>query len=68
MVIADDSSVFVNDDEGIRIYFKVIKWYENATGAKLNKGKASILGIGNWKGRKNWPCSELKILENSCKI
>ena len=65
---ADDSTVLVNDDRGIRECFAVIHKYEIGTGAKLNKSKTSIFGIGDWKERVTWPVLGLKQIKNNCKI
>ena len=32
----------------------VLSKFENATGAKLNRGKTKIFGIGAWNGRIEW--------------
>ena len=54
---ADDTSVIVSNDKGIVECYKIIKKYENATGARLNLGKTSILGAGKWKDRVCWAIS-----------
>ena len=59
---ADDLTVIVTHDEGIRQCFNIIDRFEGATVAKLNKNKTSILGI------REWPILGLKSLENNCKI
>ena len=52
---ADDVSVFVDSDESILEVDNVIKQFERATGAELNRNKTSIMGIGLWKDRVIWP-------------
>ena len=65
---ADDSTVVVNSDEGIQESLHVVKGYELATGAKLNLEKTSIIGIGLWRNRTNWPVNGLKALTGRCEI
>ena len=65
---ADDSSVIINREQGITESFNIIKKYELATGARLNYKKTSIIGLGQWDGRLNWPVNGLKAVTSSCKI
>ena len=65
---ADDSTVIVNQEEGLIKCFEVIKTYEDASGAKLNWEKTSILGVGRWKAKSVWPIAGLKVLQDNCKI
>ena len=68
MGYADDSSVVLNSDVGIRDSFKVLHEYEIATGARLNFEKTSIFGLGKWKDRNIWPMSNLKVETKSCRV
>ena len=65
---ADDSTVYVNCDDGIVECFNVIHDFELATSALLNKSKTSIVGLGKWAGKRDWPVSGLRSLQDSCKI
>ena len=65
---ADDSSVVVTADQGIRDSFNVIKIYEMATGARLNYEKTCIFGMGKWRNRMTWPVKNVKVQLNNCKI
>ena len=64
---ADDSSVFVRELNSLIILSEIVMNFEFATGAKLNREKTKIMGLGNWKDRDRWPIDELKI-EKECKI
>ena len=65
---ADDSLMFITCDKALVECLNVIKDYENASGALLNRGKTSILGLSNWKDRIVWPVNGLNVLTNYCKI
>ena len=52
---ADDTNLFTINDSSIINVFNVIKKFEAATGALLNKGKTKIFGIGSWANRIEWP-------------
>ena len=65
---ADDSTFIINTDQGIIESLKVTEKYELASGARLNREKTSIIGLGNWNGRTNWPVTGLKVMTGSFKI
>ena len=64
---ADDSSVFVRELNSLIVLSEIVMNFEFATGAKLNREKTKIMGLGNWKDRDKWPLDWLKI-EKECKI
>ena len=49
MQYADDTELFVTDDESINQIFFELKCYENAAGAKVNVEKTEGLWLGSWK-------------------
>ena len=57
---ADDTNIFVDNDESFLSSFKVLNLFEKATNSKLNLRKTTVFGFGRWKGRINWPIQELK--------
>ena len=57
---ADDSSMLVLDDQSLVEIYKLIIYFEEATGSKLNRSKTNIFGLGNWKSRDNWPLNWLQ--------
>ena len=58
---ADDTTLFVKDDEGFIEIFDIIKKFEMATNSKINMRKTKLYGLGEWKERANWPIKGLKI-------
>jgi len=46
--LLDDVSILVTSKEDVRIIREAITCYEEATGAKLNNAKLSVLAVGNW--------------------
>ena len=56
---ADDTNLFTIDNESITNIFNVIKKFELATGAMLNKSKTKIYGLGVWNNKIEWPISWL---------
>ena len=55
MQYADDTELFVTDDESINQIFFELKCYKTATGAKVNVEKTEGLWPGSWKGRQDRP-------------
>ena len=53
---ADDTTVFSQSDSSIKSIFRLFRFYESASGAKLNLGKCKGLLIGSWKSRTALPC------------
>ena len=68
MQYADDTELFVTDDESINQIFFELKCYETATGAKVNVDKTEGLWPGSWKGRQDrpynckWTSDKVKVL------
>ena len=60
---ADDTSVFINDDDSLLEIFRIINYFEKATNSRTNISKTKIYGFGYWEGRRIWPMAELKIEE-----
>ena len=58
---ADDTSIFVKNDEGFVESFKIIENFGKATNSRLNIHKTKIYGFGLWGDRINWPIAEVKI-------
>ena len=58
---ADDTSIFVKNYESFIEVFRLINLFEKASNSKINLRKTKIYGFGNWKGRVNWPISDLKV-------
>ena len=52
---ADDTNFLLRDNNSILESMKTIEKFEKATGAKLNKDKTKIYGLGAWKERVEWP-------------
>ena len=52
---ADDTNIFVNNDQSFLEVFKILKHFEKATNSKLNIKKTTVYGFGEWKTRTNWP-------------
>ena len=58
MQYADDTELFVTDDESInQIFFKLI-CYETATGAEVNVKKIEGFWRGSWKERQDRSCMD----------
>ena len=65
---ADDTIIVIKSDKSIKESMKIIKDYEEATGAQLNYDKTSIMGLGLWKNRTTWPVEGMKIVLGCFKI
>ena len=52
---ADDMNVVITTLESLFELFNVLKKYESATNAKLNKSKTEALWVGKWKDRNDKP-------------
>ena len=64
---ADDTNLFTMDQESILNIFSIIRKFESATGAILNKNKTKIYGLGLWKNKVEWPIPWLTTSLNSFK-
>ena len=68
MQSADDTELFVTDDESINQIFFELKCYETASGVKVNVEKTEGLWLGLWKGRLDrpysckWTSDQVKVL------
>ena len=58
---ADDTTMFVQDDNSFLEVFRIINQFEKATNSILNISKTKLYGYGLWENRNNWPISNLKI-------
>ena len=58
---ADDTNIFVANDQSIIEALNLVKKFEKATGASLNINKTKVFGIGQWKGRTSWPISNVQV-------
>ena len=58
---ADDTNLFVCDDNSILEIFKIFNQFEKATNSKINIRKTKIYGYGKWANRRNWPIADLKV-------
>ncbi|PFX13549.1 Transposon TX1 uncharacterized 149 kDa protein [Stylophora pistillata] len=65
---ADDTSLILTSDDGIKAALEVYHQYERASGSKINFGKSKGLWLGGWRGRTDspvpfdWTPSKLKVL------
>ena len=57
---ADDTTVFINNDEGFIEVFNLISRFQRASNAKLNISKTKVYGFGSWSDRINWPIAGLQ--------
>ena len=64
---ADDSTIFICDEESLVTVFREVRRYEKATGAKLNTDKTKILGFSGWKNKSSWGLDWVKSV-NKTKI
>ena len=52
---ADDTTIAVTTDESIEEVFNIYDTFEEASGAKLNRGKSKGMWLGAWKSRNDTP-------------
>ena len=64
---ADDTNLFLRDNNSILEAMNILYKFEKATGAKLNREKTKIYGIGAWNGRVEWPLPWIKSSTQSIK-
>ena len=62
---ADDTNLFLRDNNSIIEAMNVISKFEKATGALLNKNKTKIYGIGAWNNKIEWPLPWLQSNSSS---
>uniref|UniRef100_A0A3Q2X2I3 Reverse transcriptase domain-containing protein n=1 Tax=Haplochromis burtoni TaxID=8153 RepID=A0A3Q2X2I3_HAPBU len=53
---ADDTILYLADDESLRGVIEILNDYEKATGSKINKEKTMYKYLGKWEGRKDNIC------------
>lgn len=53
---ADDTILYLADDDSLRGVIEILKAYEKATGSKINKEKTKYKYLGIWEGRKDNIC------------
>ena len=59
---ADDTTIAVTTDESIEEVFTIYDTFEEASRAKLNRGKSKGMWLGAWKSRTDTPLSWVKEL------
>lgn len=60
----DDQFLFVDTDEDIRRVWSIVGKFERCTNALINRSKTRLMGIGDWRGRQDWPFDWLKSSES----
>ena len=50
----DDVTIFAESEEDIAVAGDILLGYCNITGARLNKNKTQILGLGTWVEKRDW--------------
>ena len=58
---ADDSNIFIVDNNSLIEIFELILKFERATGFKLNRDKTKIFGVGKWANKQQWSIDWLKV-------
>ena len=58
---ADDTTICIKNDDGLKETFHIINKFEKASNSKINIKKTKIYGFGNWSNRINWPIQGLKV-------
>ena len=64
---ADDTNLFVSDENSVRQILILVELYGHLSGAKLNKQKTFGMWLGKWRGRTDQPF-ELQWTNNCKKI
>ena len=54
---ADDTNLFVTDVRSVSQILKIIEYYEQVSGALLNREKTFGMWLGRWRGRIDQPAS-----------
>ena len=67
---ADDITVITENKNCLNSLWKILSWYENITGSKVNEGKTEILLVGKWTNRQREliPKQYRKYIKDSIKI
>ena len=58
---ADDTTVFLNDDQRIMDYFEIMMIFELATNSRINIRRLKVIGYGNGKIRSFCPIKNIEI-------
>ena len=58
---ADDTTIFITNDQSLCESFKIIHNFENASNSKLNIRKTKIYSYGEWENRLVWPIKDIKV-------
>lgn len=53
---ADDTILYLADDDSLREVVEILKIYEEVTGSKINKEKTKYKYLGTWEGRRENIC------------
>lgn len=53
---ADDTVLYLEDDESVRETMRTIQTFESAAGSKVNKEKSQYKFLGRWAGRRETLC------------
>ena len=56
----DDIVICIEKETDFKIANNIIKEFENATNAKVNREKTKMMGFGGWNNRERWPFEWLK--------
>ena len=56
----DDLNVIVTCESEILKLSDILNDFCTESGAKFNKSKTCIMGLGGWEGRSNWPINEIQ--------
>ena len=60
----DDVHVLTNEEEDLKVVDAAVRKFEKLSGAILSRGqKCTILGLGKWKNKQNWPLTYVKVKE-----
>ena len=58
---ADDTTLFVMDEQSIKEIFQILNLFEDASNSKLNVRKTKIYSFGKWQGKLQWPIKDIKV-------
>ena len=60
----DDANVLTSNEADLVLVDQAICMFEAVSGAILSRNnKCSILGLGTWKNRMNWPLNYVKVVQ-----
>ena len=58
---ADDTTIFVKNDESFVEVFNIIHKFEKASNSKINLKKTKLYGLGEWQDRIIYPIGGMKV-------